>query len=557
MNPIAERKEIAERFDAAARVLDRAIQAGCQDPNVYYLLALAYKRRGRTAEARAALRKIARPDANVIFQMGLLSLQEQNLAQAEGEFLRAWEMDRSSYEACYNLLLTQLTLGKVDDCLALIPEVVELVRHQGAHAARSPGAGTADQPLETQENKLPLPDGRFLQVLQALLQASRKNDGDSRFHPVLAELTPADEQRLLQVVPSLGPLDISHSLLKTLSEARPRSGPVREAYVEAVLVKAKELVDRCSWTEAELLLRPLARERNCSRNAQVTLLNLLGCCACLTQDFEGAIRHFQAAVKLAGNDPRLHQNLALTYEWKGELSQADPHWNRYFDLLNNQVPRPSDLPNYLEALTYESLSRLAGRYSEKEKWTSALGYVQRAERLRPNDPDTLERLFHLYNQAKRPQEARRTLDTMRRLRPADPQLDLYELDLIEVKGLNDIERLLTDIDRILKRYPNDPRVGDRAVSMVGNVIPLMGNLCDQLTDQMTKVIDQVRHLPNYQINWSAVREVMRDLLKEFQKLRRITGKCLPLVVSEEHKRIVRDLADHIDKKMEACRSMGA
>ena len=55
----------------------------------------------------------------------------------------------------------------------------------------------------------------------------------------------------------------------------------------------------------------------------------------------------------------------------------------------------------------------------------------------------------------------------------------------------------------------------------------------------------------------AVREVMRDLLKEFQKLRRITGKCLPLVNSDEHRRIVRDLADHIDKKMEACRSMGA
>ena len=109
----------------------------------------------------------------------------------------------------------------------------------------------------------------------------------------------------------------------------------------------------------------------------------------------------------------------------------------------------------------------------------------------------------------------------------------------------------------MKRYPDEARVEERAVSMVGNVIPLMGNLCDQLTDQMSKVIDQVRHLPNYQINWSAVREVMRDLLKEFQKLRRITGKCLPLVTSDEHKRIIRDLADHIDKKMEACRSMGA
>jgi len=49
---------------------------------------------------------------------------------------------------------------------------------------------------------------------------------------------------------------------------------------------------------------------------------------------------------------------------------------------------------------------------------------------------------------------------------------------------------------------------------------------------------------------------MRDLTKEFQKLRRITGKCMPLVSNEEHKRIVRNLAEHIDEKIDSCRSMG-
>jgi hypothetical protein len=167
----------------------------------------------------------------------------------------------------------------------------------------------------------------------------------------------------------------------------------------------------------------------------------------------------------------------------------------------------------------------------------------------------MERLFHLFNQAKRPGDARRVLDQLRRLKPGEPQYDLYELDLVPPKDLNDIERLLNEIQRIRSRYPGEAQVEERAVRMVGDVIPLMGNLCDRLTEQMSKVIDQVRHLPNYQINWSAVREVMRDLLKEFQKLRRITGKCLPLVSSDEQRRVVRDLADHIDKKMEACRSM--
>ena len=78
-----------------------------------------------------------------------------------------------------------------------------------------------------------------------------------------------------------------------------------------------------------------------------------------------------------------------------------------------------------------------------------------------------------------------------------------------------------------------------------------------LTDQLGKVIDQVRNLPNYQINWAAVREVMRDLMKEFTKLRRILGKCQPLVTTDDHTRIIRDRTDHIDKKVEACKSMGS
>lgn len=526
------------RHERAAQLLEKAAASPGAEPSVLYLLFLAYKRLHRLTDARNTLRKIARPDANVLLQLGLLSLAEGNLDQAEGELARARAADPTSYEICHNLLLTQLTLGKVDDCLELIPRAIALVDERLALGQVALGE-----------------DRRFLVILGALLRTCQK--GSSRPDPVLAELSAADEGRLLKVIRSLGSLDTIHTLLRTLAEARPRSPAVREAFAEAVLVKGKELIDRCQWTEAELLLRPMQRERGFSRPSQIALANLLGCCACLTQDFDGAVGLFTQAVKLAPNDPRLHQNLALTHELRDAIADADPHWNRFFDLLGDQVPVPPDIPGYLESLAYESLTRLASRYSEKEKWSSAISYLQRAAQVRPNDADTLDRLFHLFNQAKRPGDARRTLDQLRRVRPNEPQYELYEVDLIEVKGLNDIERLLTEIDRIRKRHPNDARVEERAINMVGNVIPLMGNLCDQLTDQMTKVLDQVRTLPNYQINWSAVREVMQDLLREFQKLRRITGKCLPLVLSDEHRRVIRDLAEHIDKKMEACRSMGA
>ncbi|MGL4551846.1 MAG: hypothetical protein ACRC33_11725 [Gemmataceae bacterium] len=523
------------RYESAAGLLEKAA-GGSNDPNVLYMLALAHKRQNKTAEARAALRKIAKPEAAVFLQMGLLSLAEDNLPQAEEELARAWSLDASSYEACYNLLLVRLTLGKVDPCLELMPAALELV-------GRREGEGGEER--------------RFLTVLRALLLACQKREAPGGVSATLADLSPADEQRMLKIVRSLGQLDTVHMLLKALSDARPRSPAVKEAYIEAVLVKGRMLIDRCLWTEAEILLRPFARDRGYGRDSQVALLTLMGACAAMTQDFGGALKEFNAALKLAPNDARLHQNAALTHELQGDLAQADPHWNRFFDLVDPRAPSPTDIPMYPDKLVFEALHRLANRYGEKEKWSNAVTYVQRAAQMRPDDPESLERLFQMYNSAKRPGDARRTLETLRRLKPGEPQYELYELDLIEVKGLNDIEKLLTDIDKIRRRFPDEPKVEERAVGMVNSVIPLIGNICDQLTDQLGKVIDQVRNLPNYQINWAAVREVMRDLMKEFQKLRRIIGKCLPLVNSDDQRRTVRDLADHIDKKIESCRSMGA
>jgi hypothetical protein len=274
----------------------------------------------------------------------------------------------------------------------------------------------------------------------------------------------------------------------------------------------------------------------------------------MLQEFDQGVNYFKAALKTS-ETAWAHQNLALAYEWQGRLDLADTHWNRYFDLLDRRTPVPP-LPNYLETLAFEGINRLAEVYTKKEKWNNALAYLQRAQRLRPQDPDVLERLFHLYNQLKRSEDARRTLKRLREVRPNDPQFELYELDVREVRTLDDIDRMLGDIRRTLQRHPGDVRVEERAQAMAGNVIPMLGRMCDQLTDQVNKIVDQMRRLPNYQINWPAVREVMRDLQDEFLRLRRIANKCLQLVSSDEHRRTIADLAQHIDRKIELCHSLG-
>ncbi len=532
----------------AASLLEQALRTGPGDANVAYLLGLTYKRLNKIPDARAAFRKINPPDANVLLQLGLLSLAEKNAPQAQQDFARAWQADPSLYAAGYNLVWTHLLLGDIARAMELLPQILPLA---------------------------PTPDERrFLGVLQALLESGRRPEGggppplpgaNGDGASPLAGLSDEEERRILSILSSLGTFELVSTLLQKLAAARPFSPAVQSAYLEAVLVQARKLTERCQWTAAERLLapfvlpsgEPIGPAADSPLAVRVALLNLLGCCACLTQDFDRAVQILGAAVRLAGNDPGLHQNLALAYELQNRLDLADTHWNRFLDLLDRRAQKPPGRPQYLEDLAFETLRRLTDRYTKMEKWSSAMNYAQRAHRLRPQDFEAMEQLFHLYSSAKRFDDARRLLKKMREARPDDPQLDLYELDLRESKNLEDLEHMLGDIRRILNKYPNDLRVEERAVSMVGNIIPLMGRLCDQLTERLNSIADQVRRLPQYQINWQAVHDVMRELFHEFQKLRRITNKCLTLVTNDEHRRIIRDLSEHIDRKIEQCQAMGA
>ena len=270
------------------------------------------------------------------------------------------------------------------------------------------------------------------------------------------------------------------------------------------------------------------------------------------------VNHFAQAVKLSSADPRLTQNLALAYELCQHLDQANVPWNRYFDLLNAgaEPPRPPGQPDYLERLAIEGLLRLATRHGEREQWAQALAFVQRAQRLRPCDPDILERLFHLFTHLRRLDEARRVLRQLSEVRPDDPQCDLYELELVEVRTLGDVDRLLANLEGLLQRHPGEARVEERARSFLGSVVlPVLNDLGDRFTDRLSDVVSQVRRLPNYQINWGAVSDEVRDLQRDFQKLRRLSHRCLALVRQQDHRRQIHDLINLVDRKIDTCRSI--
>lgn len=539
-------------WPGAARFFEQAVKAGNQDPHALYLLAMAYKHQNRSAEARQTLAKIADPDANVLLQRGVLAFADKDWPAASSEFDKAWQKDPKSYPAAYNLMLTRLCQGQLDGALEVLDKLLPL----------------APTPQE----------GRFLSLLRGLLGRSDAADQGS----ALAAVTPSEEQRLLDMIVGLNQFEVVYRLLAKLVAARPSSESAFRAYIGAALVQAKMLVDRCQWSDAEILLSPLKRRLDASQVQidpfyRIAILNMLGVAGVMSQDFERGLTHFRAAADVFQRDfstpgpankteryvnPQgvylgawLEQNQALANEALNRMDVAETHWNRYFDYLEHYVPR-SLPPDYLPNLAFEGASRLADQFSRKEKWSSAAHFLQRAHRIRPTDYETLERLFHMYTQLKRTDEARKVLRRLREVRPNDPQGELFELEVREVRKLDDVDALLSDLRRVAQRFPNDTRVEERGSAIVHNVMPILERIADQYAGQVNKVVDQMRRLPSYQINWPTVRDIMRDMEDKYLFLRRVAQKCLAHVNSDEVRRELHRLISHCDRKIDQCHSLG-
>jgi len=510
----------------ATDFLEQALSAGCQDPNVTVLLARAFRRQGKFRQARKVLQAVPAPNANVLLQLGLLSLAEGQMAQAEGEFAGAREQAPQSYEICHNLFFTRLSLGHVESALPLLTEMIELAPDSE--------------------------DRRCYEYLRDLLQAGRPDPGPAPSSR-LREMTAEDEERLLMQICTLGDLDLVDRLLLELAHSRSGSPAVREAYFDTVLLRAKTLCDHGEWDKAERLL--LAHAGETSGAKRIAFLNLLGCCACLCQNFLEAVQHFKSALRLCNSDPCIEQNLALAYEWHGQWDQAAAHWDLYVKQIDREPPNGSAPMNYEDQRVFSAVDRLARICTEKERWSVALLYAQHAARLRPGDPHPLERLIRLYNHSRRPKDARPILERLRQLRPDDPLNDLLEMELIDTRGLDGIERFVVHLERMLKRRPDDMHAEVRVLSVIEEAVQLQGQAYRQLAERLTKIVRQVDQLPGYQIDWSAVHDAAVDLHNDFIKLRRIGGRCLPLLRDERQRRVLREQAERIERRLKQCQEL--
>lgn len=477
------------------------------------LLAIVYRRQEKLAEAREVLRRPGAPTPDALRQLGLIALQDRQPAFAEEAFARALQLEPDDETTAINLLWTRLSLGQLESARDLL-------------------AGLLDRPTHTAQRNL-------LNQLYALLQ------GGPGTGPALADITGEEEARLIDALVQLGRLETSVPLLCLLAAARPTSRATKDAQTIGMIRLGKQRFDRGDWLGAEKWLSPLAKAR-----PTAAVRNLLGMVACLTQDYASGILHLQEALRLAGDDPRIHQNLALAFTWQGEHIEADLCWGRFLGTMAKNLPRPPGFIDYHDQLRFQVLKYLGNEHYERERWTEALSYIEEAHRLQPENVDLADRLFLLQIQAGRRDEARKTLEILRQLRPKHPTYELYELDLIEVRTADDLENLLETLGRVVEQMHGDAAAQEKAVL---RVLPTLQFRADQLTKQMREIREDLRRLYEDSPGWYDALKDLRVVKRHLRRLRQITRYCAALPIAEAHRRRLDELTDDLERKIDYCR----
>jgi Flp pilus assembly protein TadD len=380
---------------------------------------------------------------------------------------------------------------------------------------------------------------RLLTQIQILMQ------GGSGASVLLGDMTVEEEQRLISALFAVSKLDATVPLLCVLAGARSHSPSAREAQTIGMIRLAKQRFDRGDWLGCEKWLSPLAKAR-----PSASVRNLLGCCLCLGHDFAGGILHFQEALRLAGDDPRIHQNLALAFSWQGDLPDSDLCWGRYLGTYNKRIPRPPGFIDYHEQLRFQVLRHLGNQHYERENWAESRGYLQEAHELRPDDFDLAERLFLLQVQAGNRAAARTVLTHLQQLRPKHPPFELYELDLIEVRTAADLERLLDTVARVVERLIEDPTSQEKVVSRVW---PQLQVRADQLTRTLREIREDLHRLYEDSPGWYDALRDLRAVKKDLRRLRQILRYCASLRVNDPTRRKLDSLCEDLDRKIDYCR----
>ena len=358
-------------------------------------------------------------------------------------------------------------------------------------------------------------------LLKSLWAVTRHGPGSEQ---VLAGLNNEDESRLIQAILSIGRLPSAAAALKVLCHDRPTSQGALQAWRAVTIWQTWRHFQRHEWLLAERCLQELLQEQ-----VWPALHNLLGIVRALQLDFDGACQQFGEALRLAGDDPRIHQNLALTWSWAENWQEAELHWGRYLGLFSQSLPHPPAHPDYHRRLRLRVICERARIADERGQRAIAEAYWEEAARLQPEDPELLERLFRLKIERNDFESARQILARLRTLCPGETRYDLDEMDCIEIENIDDLERLFNKLLALVSTNPNNQGLHQQAVA---RFLPKFLVIHRRLAARGRQVVADLDRLPSSSQGWYTAQRELRQIVGDLQWLNRVVKRVRGWVADE-------------------------
>lgn len=391
---------------------------------------------------------------------------------------------------------------------------------------------------ETSKGRLSADKRRVLERLWSLMTEPPSVDSP------ISRLTDEEANELIRAIRWVGRLPFATQALRLMRQHRPLSESVREAWKATALREAWQHFRRHKWLSCEKCLREMVEEQPWSAG-----LNLLGVVLAIQRDFGGAVRQFREALRQIPDDPRIHQNLALTLTWAQDPAEAELHWGRYLGLFSHELPSPQTITHYHRALRFEVLNQRAAAASSRQQDKLARAYWSEAAALCPDDADLLERLFQVQRQTRDLDGARQTLARLRSLRPGEPRYALEELACREVHTVEDFEQWLDHLGRLIRDPALKPTFKESAASRGLDHLELCVTHLHQFAHDIRADLSR---LPVKSAGWWSARRKLRRVSHDLLWLKDVARYLHPWVNHEASRQRLAWLHDLVGRSVEQC-----
>jgi len=114
---------------------------------------------------------------------------------------------------------------------------------------------------------------------------------------------------------------------------------------------------------------------------------------------------------------------------------------------------------------------------------------------------------------------------------------------------------LAGMEALQRKYPDDGRLAERQVLLLGVIITYMNRLSRQVSDQLARAAARIQRLPSYQVDWPEMKGYLRDMRSRMSRIKKTAARCLPVASNDPQRRTLQNLIRQTSHEIERCRAL--